>query len=130
MHRFSSQSSITRLKFAAILHCFGYLLVPLVIGIFGYSIYTQKDRLTFLALGLGGCTVFIIVIHWILAARARCPLCMTPVLAGKKCSKHRDARPLLGSYRLKVALCIVVQNKFRCPYCNEPSVMEVRKKLH
>ena len=30
--------------------------------------------------------------------------------------------------RLRVALAVLFTNSFRCPYCNEPSVLEVRGK--
>ena len=63
-----------------------------------------------------------------LAAKTRCPLCLTPVLATKGCSKHRNARTLLGSHRLRVAMSVLFKGRFYCPYCHEPSVLEVRQK--
>ena len=51
---------------------------------------------------------------------------MTPVLAKKDCTKHRHARTFLGSHRLRVALAILFRNSFRCPYCNESTILEVR----
>jgi hypothetical protein len=48
------------------------------------------------------------------------------VLATKACSKHRKAKRLLGSYRLKAAVSMLTLGHFYCPYCNEPSVLEVR----
>ena len=66
--------------------------------------------------------------QWITSTRARCPLCMTPVLADKSCAKHGNARSMLGSYRLRVAVAILFRNQFRCPYCGEPTVMQVRKR--
>ncbi len=73
------------------------------------------------------CTTLILVIFQLLvASRARCPLCLTPALASKGCSKHRSARRLLGSYRFRVAASILANGHFRCPYCGEPTAIEVR----
>ncbi|MES2438175.1 MAG: hypothetical protein V4584_03875 [Verrucomicrobiota bacterium] len=126
MHRFQSQSTITRLRSAAFLICLKCLLVPAVVGLLIYSILRDDRQLTYVAIGLGGVTILVIIFQWILASRARCPLCMTPVLATKGCSKHRNARTALGSYRLRASLAILFKGSFRCPYCNEPSVLEVR----
>ena len=34
----------------------------------------------------------------------------------------------LVSDRLKVATSIILRNNFRCPYCNEPTVLEIRQR--
>ena len=68
---------------------------------------------------------FILVIPlWIQGYHTNCPLCCTPVLAPKGCTKHRDAKKLMGSHRLRVALAILFPNRFRCPYCNESTALE------
>jgi hypothetical protein len=69
-----------------------------------------------------------VIIQWGMARRARCPLCMTPVMETKRCSKHRNAKPFLGSYRLRVALSIIFKGSFRCPFCHEPTAIQVRQK--
>ena len=46
------------------------------------------------------------------------------------CSKHRDAKKLMGSHRLRVALAIVCKNQFRCPYGNESTTLELRHSPH
>jgi hypothetical protein len=73
--------------------------------------------------------MLLIVAQWIAASHAGCPLCRTPVLAPMGCMKHRKARRLLGSYQLRVALTIMFRERFRCPYCNEPTAMDVRETL-
>lgn len=88
-----------------------------------------KDReLTELAIALGVLAMLVTFIQWIIAQRARCPLCLTPVLAVKGCAKHRSARTFIGSYRLRVALAILFKDRFHCPYCHEPTAMEVRNR--
>jgi hypothetical protein len=75
-----------------------------------------------------GAAILSLILGWAISRRTNCPLCITPVLATKHCSKHRRARPLLGSYRIRVALSILFKNSFRCPYCNEDTSLQVRER--
>lgn len=126
MHRFHSISVIFRFKVASLLLCAKYLLAPAALGLLIYSLVIGDPRLILVGYGLVMLTILAIFIQWLAGSRARCPLCMTPVLVKKECSKHRHSKPLLGSYRLPVALGVLFRGKFVCPYCHEPSVMEVR----
>ncbi len=126
MHRFHSTSVIFRLKVASLLLCSKYLLAPAALGLLGYSLVIGEQRLILVGYGLVMLTMLSILVQWLVGSRARCPLCMTPVLVKKDCSKHRHSKPLLGSYRLPVALGILFRGTFICPYCHEPAVMEVR----
>ncbi|NJM38426.1 MAG: hypothetical protein HC845_11525 [Akkermansiaceae bacterium] len=128
MHRFPSQSVINRLKLAALFMCLQWLLVPAAIAILVYSLFHRLEHLTLVAFSLAGFAVLAGMFRWIFASRARCPLCMTPVLINKRCSKHRNAKSLFGSYGLRAALAITFKGHFRCPYCNEPSALQVRER--
>lgn len=128
MHRLRSRSSIHRFRFAAILLCVKCLLTPVAAGVLAYSLVVHDDKLAVIGMGMVVLSVILIILLWLVAARTNCPLCMTSVLARKKCSKHRHAKALLGSHRLRVALAILFRNSFRCPYCNEPTAMEVRNR--
>jgi hypothetical protein len=126
MHRFRSKSIINRFRLVSMLVCLKFLLLPAAIALIITSVARSDIRLVILALWLGGAAFLLIIVQWITAARTRCPLCMTPVLAKKGCSKHRHSRKLFGSYRLRVATSVLTKGRFTCPYCNEPSSMEVR----
>lgn len=128
MHRFSSNSAIVRLKLVSLLLCLKYFFISGTGGILLYSLVKGDERLTWIAIGLGVVTLVVVLIQWALAAKTRCPLCLTPVLATKGCSKHRNARTFLGSHRLRVALSVLFRGRFYCPYCSEPSVLEVRQR--
>ncbi len=128
MHRFSSKSAIVRLKLVSLLLCLKYVLALATGGILLYSLAKGDDWLTWIAIGSGVITLLVVLIQWALAAKTRCPLCLTPVLAAKGCSKHRNAQTFLGSHRLRVALSVLFRGRFYCPYCSEPSVLEVRQK--
>lgn len=126
MHRLRSKSTVHRFRFAALLICLKCLLAPTSAGILVYSFIINDDRLTMIGLSLVLATVVIGITQWFVSARTNCPLCMTTVLAEKKCTKHRLARTVFGSHRLQVALSILFQNSFRCPYCHEPTAMQAR----
>lgn len=128
MHRLRSKSAIHRFRFASLLICAKCLLVPLGVGLLFYSILFHDDGLTLISLGIILLSALVAILQWLIASRTNCPLCMTAVLALKGCTKHRNARTFLGSHRLRVALAVLFTNSFRCPYCNEPSVLEVRGK--
>ena len=80
--------------------------------------------------GIGALAIagVVVLAQWMVAARASCPLCFGPVLGCKKCAMHNKAEKLLGSYRLRVATDITFSNTFRCPYCGEPTLLELRRK--
>lgn len=126
MHRFRSKSVIVRFKFAAFLLCLKYIFPSVAVAFLLASILTNDDGQTHIAISLGGLTLLCMAIQCILARRALCPLCMTPVLANKLCSKHRNAKKLFGSHRLRVAVSVLSKGSFTCPYCHEASEMKVR----
>lgn len=128
MHRFQSPSTIFRFRCTSWLLCLKYLLVPATVGLLVYSMIQDQPELTFIALGLGGLAVVVAVFQWMMGAKTRCPLCMTPVMAANGCSKNRNARKFLGSYRARVAIFVVFRGHFRCPYCNEPSALQLRNR--
>ncbi len=50
----------------------------------------DRQKWIYLSLGMVGLTLVIIILQWMAAARTRCPLCITPVLATKACSTSQD----------------------------------------
>ncbi len=130
MHRLRNRSAVYRFRFAALLLCVKCLITPVAAGVLVYSFVISDDRITLVGLILALGATLVVLIQWLVAVRTNCPLCMTAVLAEKRCSKHRHSRTFLGSHRLRVALAILFTNSFRCPYCHEPTAMEVRQRHH
>ena len=128
MHGLSNHHMVRRFRFAALLLLLKWLLMSGFPGLLGYSMWAERRDLTWYALGLLGIGVVVSLAHWIIAARARCPLCLVPSFSHQQCSKHRKALHFLGSYRLFVALAVIFKGYFRCPYCGEPTAMEVRSR--
>jgi hypothetical protein len=129
MHHPRSISAARRLRLASLLLVGNRLLVPAAAGLLLISLLTNDQRLMTYGAVLVIMGLLLLIAQWIAASHAGCPLCRTPVLAPMRCMKHRNARRLLGSYQLRVALAIMFTERFRCPYCNEPTAMEVRETL-
>jgi len=128
MHRLPSHSALVRFRLSAWFFVLGLVFLIVGLGYFGYAVSIGQERHILIASGVIAAGVICLIVQWITSARARCPLCLTPSMAKKNCSKNRNAQRLLGSYRLKVASSIILNGHFRCPYCNEPTVLEVRRR--
>lgn len=114
------------MRAAAILLCLKSLLAPATAAVLVYSIAMDLIPLCRIGLAMLGLCILLQILQVIAASRTFCPLCRTPVLAKKHCNKHRSARRLFGSYRLRVGVAALFTRSFRCPYCGEPSALEVR----
>lgn len=128
MHRLPSESVLRRFRIASVLVLLMWLSAPVAVGLLVCGLFFADHELLVWS---GGCVVFGVVamiVSFVVTSRLRCPLCMVQPLQNKGCSKHRNARTLFGSHRLKVAQSILVHDSFRCPYCGEPTVMEARKR--
>lgn len=130
MHRHHSVHTLKSLHRAAYHFLANIVLALAGVGMLGYGVYLHDH---FWAV-LGACTLGLWLLStglfFIQRSSLRCPLCLVPVWAGKKCQKHRKAKPALGiSYRLGVAVAVIFRGHYRCPYCGEPfSSREVRKR--
>ncbi len=128
MHRLPSQASVRRIRIVSILIIIKSIAIPAIAILMIVSMVMEQRQTVTLCLGLFALFIPLSLIEWSLAARTNCPLCITPVLGKKACHKHRHATKFLGSHRLKVALSAIFKGSFRCPYCNEPTALEVRNR--
>lgn len=130
MHHPRSTLEILRFRFVAFMLFGNYLLAFLIAGLMARSLLTDNFGLTLIGSALVILLFVLLGIQWTVASRAGCPLCRTPVLAPRFCTKHRLARTFLGSHRLRVALSVLFKNRFRCPYCNESTALQLGKRVH
>lgn len=126
MHHPRHAHTIWNLRIAALLLCVVRLLIPAAVVVLLISAVDGDKQNAITGLILIGTALLLTVLHWMFASSAKCPLCMMPVLLRKGCSKHRHAKQLFGSYRLRAALAILFKGRFRCPYCNEPTVLRLK----
>lgn len=126
MHRLPSQDTLKKFRFISLIVVLMFLS-PLIVLIFmGWGILLEEHQ-WFLFAGIALLFgLFCLFTNLAIGGRLRCPLCMVPPLLNRRCARHRTARKMFGSYRLRVAQSILLGNHFRCPYCGEPTVMEVR----
>lgn len=129
MHHPRSHSAIWSFRIAAFLLVGNYLLALIAVGILIHSFFFDNRQWIMVGASLAIVCLFLVIAQWISASRTFCPLCKTPVLAPKACTKHRRSKTFMGSHRLLVAMGILFKSSFRCPYCNEPTAMELRKTL-
>ena len=127
MHRLPSVHAIRRIRLTAVMLVAKCLLGPATLVVLAVSVVTADAEVAWIGLALGGATLLVTGLQRLLAARACCPLCITPVMATKGCAKHRNAKTFLGDYPLRVALSALCTGRFRCPYCGEPTVLQVRQ---
>lgn len=128
MHRLPSKMAIFRFRMAALLLWGKCLVFIVAFGVLMYAGMIRSTEMIQMAIGLFVLSILLTVTQWIFALQTKCPLCITPVLAPKNCSKNKKVKTFLGSYRLRVANSILFRNHFRCPYCSEPTSMEVRSR--
>jgi hypothetical protein len=107
--------------------CLKWLLLIALIGILCYSFFIKDRELIIIGIKLAAVASIVFLIRVLYAPSCQCPLCRVPLLSGQSCSKSTKAKTFLGSYRLRVALEILFLNRFRCPYCNEPTEMKSRR---
>jgi hypothetical protein len=111
---------------AALLLCLKRLLIAVAALLFLASFWRNDRLLALYGLALLGVILLLALMHLMFASAAKCPLCLMPVLSRKGCVKHSSAKRFLGSYRLRVALTILLKGSFRCPYCNEPTILRLK----
>ncbi len=118
--------AIFRFRMAALLLWVKCLSFMLAFGTLIYAGILKNAEMVMLAIGIFGISILLAILQWLFALQTKCPLCITPVLVPKNCSKNRKVKTFLGSHRLRVANGILFRNHFRCPYCSEPTSLEVR----
>lgn len=126
MHHPRHAHTIRSLRITAFLLCLKRLVIAGAGLALLFSFVTTDRQTGILGLGLAGVSVLIALLQWMSASGARCSLCMMPVLSRKGCVRHRQAKRFLGSHRLRVALSILLKGSFRCPYCNEPTILRLK----
>lgn len=128
MHQFRNNSTVFWIRISALSFFLWVLSAVSLAGLTGYAVlHATHEMMLVLLSGIG-----VFVLTWLLsllcASMCKCPLCRSGPLSSKRCVRHRNARRLLGSYRMRVAAGVLFTNHFRCPYCGEPTRCQVKKR--
>lgn len=129
MHHPRTISDTRRLRIASLLPLCNLLLIVSAAGLLLLSLLSNDHHLMIYGTTLVGICLVLIIAQWIAVSLAGCPLCRTAILAPMGCLKHRRARPVLGSYKLRVAPATMFRAQLRCPSCNKSTDMQVKERL-
>ena len=127
MHRLPSAHIVTKFRIASLLVIVAFLSIPVILWKMLCGFYLGREWFVWAGVALVIC-LSCMVTKFLIGSRLRCPLCMMPPLSNRGCARHRNANRLLGSYKLAVAASILFRNRFRCPYCGEPTAMQARNR--
>ena len=145
MHKLPSHHVLARFRIGAILYIVFWLLIAAggIMASHGLVYHEkilqrslQAQRIVALddewalwsGLGMLALCPVVSLAQRVAANPAKCPLCMTPPLVHKNCQRSRGIRIILGSYRLPVAMSVLIRGRFTCPYCGETTRCEVRQR--
>ena len=98
---------------------FRVVLLTACVVFFALGGYSQELGLLYVAGALLGLYLLLQMIHSIESRKIICPNCRSQILLARRCAKHKEAKKLLGSHSLRVALQVVFSNRFLCQFCNE-----------
>jgi hypothetical protein len=128
MHRLASYQILRRFRIVSLLLLLMFLTLPVAAGFLGYGVFSKDIGLMRMAGMIFGFGVFLKMLIYVMSARLKCPLCLGAPFRNLGCTRHRTAEKLLGSYQAEVAVAVLFKDKFRCPYCGERTVMQVRER--
>lgn len=127
MHKLPNKSSVIRFRISAALVCLKSMLILAIVAVYGWAFATHDRQLAVIGLWLAASVVVVLPLRLMISSSCQCPLCRSTVLSRIGCSKNTKAKNFFGSYRLRVALQILLRNRFRCPYCNETTEVTSRR---
>ena len=126
MHQFVSRAAVFRFKLASWTLVLLWLLVPATLGFLIYTLLFDDAKFKDLLIGLNIATVAAVIIHWPLSIHVRCTLCLDRAISRGSVARNRNAKPLFGSYGLRVACAAIFRKCFCCPCCGETTELKVR----
>ena len=126
MHRMPTKSSLRNLRLGTMFFLLFGLDMLAFVGLGIAAVWTRDPAVVRVFLWSAGSLPVLGIAYLAIGSRAKCPLCTNPPLTPRRCTKHRNAKRLFGSYRLKVAMSVFFNDSFVCPHCGEPTLLEVR----
>jgi hypothetical protein len=129
MYYLPNRTVVKRFRFAAFLVLVKWLLITTAFPMFVYALQVERREMSYLAIGLMALAGLVCISHWLVGARARCPMCLVPSFSHKKMAKSAKAGHFMGSYRFFVALGVIFRGCFHCPYCAENVAVQIHRRL-
>lgn len=119
MHTHRYKSTLWRLSSYSMHFIFNTLLMLAALIVCVHSALTYNMEHLYIGIGMGVFWMFSSLVFVARVQSLRCPLCMVPLFANKRCGKNKKAKRLLGSHRLSVSTQILFCGNYRCIYCGE-----------
>ncbi|MDA1005076.1 MAG: hypothetical protein O3A87_01145 [Verrucomicrobia bacterium] len=116
------------MKSGAWLFLLSSTVLLIAVSVLAYAFLPDNKHMLLPAFGGVLFGLLLLLIYRVTSSSARCPLCAGPVLLSQHCQRNRNAKPLFGSYRFRVARDIALVGTFRCPYCGEDTLCMPRKR--
>lgn len=119
MRQHRSRSTLRGLTIGSFHYIFNVLLLlttPVLVAS-GWIDYNLTR--VYIGVGCGALWVVSNLAFMLKAQSLRCPLCMVPLFAHKRCGKSKQAKRAFGSHRLAASCSIIFRGKYRCIYCGE-----------
>lgn len=119
MHTIKHPRLAHALRAASLLYILAWLSLTVFLGLLIKALRVPAKDMLIPVVIATGVTLVLWLSFWIVAARCRCQLCQANPMRSLRCSRNREAKRFLWSYRLRVALSVTFLGRFRCPYCGE-----------
>ncbi len=127
MHKFRSGKTLFRLRLGSLLFILSFVCLALMVPALIWEILLHSGQNLQHTIGAlastVGCGLGYLMVGW----SVRCPLCHGPLIGKTGCSRSSKAPKMFGSYRLAVAIRVILLGRFRCPCCGEPCKCETRE---
>ena len=119
MHHLRHRGMARALKLGSLSYGIAFTAALSFLGTLAYTLLQKDERAVPLLAIFAGVAIVFGISSMFFGSRARCQLCQTTLVLPHKCTKHQNARKLLGSYRLRMTASIIFSDRFKCPYCGE-----------
>lgn len=119
MHYLRHRGMAQSLKFSSLFFILATISAITFLGllIFYFVSKNEVSYSAFIAAPL--LTALFSAFNLLAATKCRCQLCQAAMMLPLKCTKNKNARSLFGSYRLRLALRVLIKKSYRCPACGE-----------
>ena len=119
MHYVKSSARANAFRRASIILIFAALSIVIAVGaIVNTLIQKTEESLWLLGISIISALAFSIL-ALIVSGTCRCQLCQASTMRSLKCTHHKNAQKLAGSYRLRIAVSVLAKGSYRCSYCGE-----------
>lgn len=130
MHLYRQKRNVISVIFTSLLTVLLFILPLMAVACIVWGLLAFQGDKMMAGVWIIGAWCMIALVHWILAAQSRCPLCRVPVMGGAACQKHRRAKTLMKSYRLATACSVLLRRRYVCPFCNEITRVSTKRDVN